>query len=223
MAAPMARRRYHPRMINRQERWNTTWQQLGLVPADPSLLQALLTRYAEPKRKYHSQEHLDACLAHFDSLQAQALHPGEIALALWFHDAIYDIGASGNEARSADWARDALLAAGASAAVAQRVHALVMVTCHDVAPQTGDQEILLDVDLAILGAPPAVFDNYELQIRAEYADVAEGAFRTRRCRILQHFLDRPRIYHTELFHRLRESQARDNLARSIRQLAVSGP
>jgi len=203
-------------MTHHEERWAAAWQWLGLAPADPGLLAALLARYAEPHRKYHATEHLDACLAHFDTLQALAEHPGEVALGLWFHDAVYDIGVPGNEAHSADWAREALLAAGAAQALAQRVHALVMVTCHDVTPQTNDQQILLDVDLAILGAPAHVFDRYEQQIRAEYAEIPEPAFRARRWRILQQFLQRPRIYHTARFHDAREAQARANLERSIR-------
>lgn len=202
-------------MTSHEERWHAAWGWLGLQPADPGLLDALLTRYAEPHRKYHATEHLDACLAHFDNLRAQAEHPGEVALGLWFHDAIYDIGVPGNEVRSADWARASLLAAGADPAVAQRVHALVMVTCHDVAPQTRDQQILLDVDLAILGAPSPVFDRYEQQIRAEHAHVPEAAFCARRWPILQQFLDRPHLYHTAQFRAAREAQARSNLERSI--------
>ena len=205
-------------MQGHESSWGALWRSLGVDRVDPTLLAALLRRYSEPQRKYHTLQHLDACLAHFETLRAQALHPDEVELALWFHDAIYDIGASGNEARSADWAREALLSAGGDVQAAQRVHDLVMVTCHDVAPQTRDQEVLLDVDLSILGARPRVFDAYEQQIRAEYAYVQGDAFRSRRRRLLQQFLDRPRIYHTTQFHGQFEAQARDNLARSIRQL-----
>lgn len=205
--------------MNRYEDpWNRLWRSLGVGPVDPLLLPELVRRYSEPQRKYHTLQHLDACLRHFAALKEQAQHPDEVELALWFHDAIYEVGQPGNETKSADWARDALRAAGGSAEAAQRVHDLVMVTCHDVAPSTRDQQVLLDVDLSILGASPAIFDAYEHQIRAEYAAVEEDAFRTRRCRILQQFLDRPRIYHTDQFHEQFETQARDNLARSIRQL-----
>ncbi len=202
---------YHPR-------WLDAWRALSAPDADPALLPALVQAYSEPQRKYHTLQHLDACLKHFDTLRAQAQRPGEVELALWFHDAIYVVGATDNEARSAEWAHSALASAGASATCAQRVHALVMVTCHDVPPQTPDQEILLDVDLSILGASDAVFNTYEAQIRAEYASVPENAFRSRRRRILTAFLDRPRLFHTGHFHSLLDAQARSNLERSIRQL-----
>jgi predicted metal-dependent HD superfamily phosphohydrolase len=201
-----------------EKSWRSLWRSLGVTHVDPGLLPTLVQRYSEPQRKYHTLQHLDACLTHFADLQAQAERPAEVGLALWFHDAVYEVGMPGNELKSADWARDALRTAGGHPEAAQRVHDLVMVTCHDVQPQNRDQEVLLDVDLAILGAAPAVFDAYEQQIRAEYALVPRDAFETRRRRILQQFLDRPRIYHTTQFHGQFETQARDNLAQSIRRL-----
>ena len=198
--------------------WQRTWQGLGLPQANLALLRSLLGRYAEPHRKYHTLQHLEACLKHFEAVRHTATHPAEIELALWFHDAVYDIPGAGNEAQSADWARDVLQAAGASTEVAARVHALVMATGHKTRPQTPDQEILLDVDLAILGAPPARFDAYETQIRAEYASVPEATFRKGRRHILEEFLARQPIFHTPYFSSRYEAQARTNLRRSVSQL-----
>ena len=245
--------------------WHQIWTGLGIGDADPALLPALLARYSEPHRKYHTLEHLDACLGNFALVRDHATHPSEVELALWFHDAIYEIPARGNERRagpppskfapqlaerrypnerragpppsklapqlaerrypnerqSADWARAALVGAGAAPEVAQRVHALVMVTCHDRLPQTSDEALLLDVDLAILGAPAVLFDVYEAQIGAEYCSVPEPVRRSRRQRILQGFLDRERIFHSEYFGNRLEAQARINLVRSITALGAS--
>ncbi len=201
--------------------WHQIWTGLGIGDADPALLPALLARYSEPHRKYHTLEHLDACLGNFALVRDHATHPSEVELALWFHDAIYEIPARGNERQSADWARAALVGAGAAPEVAQRVHALVMVTCHDRLPQTSDEALLLDVDLAILGAPPVLFDVYEAQIGAEYCSVPEPVRRSRRQRILQGFLDRERIFHSEYFGNRLEAQARNNLVRSITALGAS--
>lgn len=206
-------------LARHRQQWSSQWQAITGQPGDPVLRDALLARYSESHRHYHTLEHLDACLRHCVLLCTGADHPHEVTLALWFHDAIYDIGAPDNELRSADWARDALQQAGAAAAPVQRVHDLIMATRHDVAPQSRDQEILLDADLAILGAPSTVFDAYEQQIHAEYHAVPQATRRVTRRRILQGFLDRPRIYHTALFHQQREAQARANLARSVAALA----
>lgn len=202
-----------------QPQWKTEWQELAGRPPETELLAQLSARYSEAHRHYHTLQHLDACLRHLASLRDQASRAPEVAIALWFHDAIYDIGATDNESRSADWARAALAAAGVAPDVTDRVHALIMVTRHDQPPQTPDQALLLDIDLAILGAPAAVFDAYEQQIFREYQSVPPAAMRSNRRRILQGFLDRPRIYHTQAMHDVREAQARENLQRSIQALA----
>lgn len=199
--------------------WQALWPDLTGQPADLALFESVLQAYAEPQRHYHTLEHLDACLRHLAAMRTLARRPDEVALALWFHDAVYTIGATDNEQRSADWAHAALRAHDAGADVADRVHALVMVTRHDQPPRTADEALLLDVDLAILGAPAAVFDAYEQQIVREYRAVPAAAFRSNRRRILQSFLERPRIYHTARFHDTREAMARANLSRSIAALS----
>ncbi|ATA54120.1 N-methyl-D-aspartate receptor NMDAR2C subunit [Variovorax boronicumulans] len=195
--------------------WTAAWQALGVAAPDDALRLELQRRYGEPQRHYHTMQHLGECLAWFDREQALAERPGEVALALWFHDAIYDVHAHDNEARSADWARQALQAAGASDASAGRVHALVMATRHDAVPEGRDAELLIDIDLSILGAERARFDEYERQVHAEYGFVPEEIRLPRRRAILQRFLDRPAIYATPRLHALLEARARENLQRSI--------
>jgi predicted metal-dependent HD superfamily phosphohydrolase len=178
----------------------------------------LLARYAEPQRHYHTLQHLGECLARFERERAAAEHPAEVLLALWFHDVIYDVHAQDNEARSADWARDALRAAGASAEAADRVHSLVMATRHDALPEGRDAELMIDIDLAILGAGAERFDEYERQVGVEYGFVPDEVRRPRRRAILQRFLDRPAIYATPGMHARLEASARSNLMRSIAAL-----
>jgi predicted metal-dependent HD superfamily phosphohydrolase len=200
------------------EAWQRAWSALGVRGADPALLDELVRCYAEPHRKYHTRQHLRECFAQFELLRDAAEHPEAIELALWFHDAIYDTHRDDNEQRSADWARSSVLAAGAPPAAAHRIHALVMVTRHDAVPATTDERILVDVDLSILGADRQRFDEYEAQVRAEYAWVGDDAFRSGRRRILEAFLGRARLYATERFAALYEAKARSNLRRSLESL-----
>ena len=194
--------------------WDTAWLALGAAP-DLALRDRLLSAYAEPQRRYHTQQHLGECLQHFERERHTAAHPAEVALALWFHDAVYDVQGHDNEARSADWARDALTAAGVDPAAAQRVHDLVMATCHDAVPTGADAALLVDIDLSILGAPPARFAEYEAQIRAEYAHVPPAVFEPRRRAILGHFLARDPLYQTAGMRERCEAQARINLQRAV--------
>jgi predicted metal-dependent HD superfamily phosphohydrolase len=188
------------------------WRQLG-GSADPSLFQQLVACYGEPHRKYHTARHLEECFQKLD--EARVERPAEIELALWFHDAIYDTRRQDNEQRSADWAHASALQAGVSHGVAERVHALIMTTRHDAVPSGADAELLVDVDLSILGAPPERFDKYEQQIREEYAWVPDFVFRRKRAEILEGFLARPAIFSTAHFRARYERQARENLARSL--------
>ena len=195
--------------------WNAAWHALGVAGADEALCVELQRRYSEPQRHYHTLQHLGECLAWFEQQKDLAERSGEVALALWFHDAIYDVHAHDNEARSADWARSAMLERGAPKEAAERVHALVMATRHDAVPEGRDAELLIDIDLSILGAERARFDEYERQVHAEYAFVPDEIRRPRRREILQRFLAREAIYITPRMHALLEAQARTNLTRSI--------
>ena len=195
--------------------WSRGWQQLGLA-APTGLQQQLLQAWSEPHRSYHTLQHLAECLAHFESLRHLAAHPGEVEIALWFHDAVYDPKGSGNELHSAQWAGRELAAVGASGPQIERLHALIMATCHLAhdrpAGYDGDMELLLDIDLSILGADATRFAEYEQQVRAEYAWVPSFIYQLKRREVLQSFAQRPRIYGTEAMHALLETRARANLA-----------
>ncbi len=190
--------------------WQRAWAALGLTAPD-GLMQRLLDAWAEPQRHYHTQQHLRECLALLEPALGLAQHPGEVELALWFHDAVYDPQGKDNEARSADWAAEALAQAGAGSAVQQRVRALIMATCHDAEPTDPDARLLVDIDLAILGAEPARFAEYDAQVRAEYRWVPSWLYRRKRKEVLAGFLARPAIYGTERFRERFEGQARENL------------
>ncbi|MFO1225569.1 N-methyl-D-aspartate receptor NMDAR2C subunit [Roseateles sp.] len=179
-------------------------------------MERLLARYAEPHRRYHSQQHLHECLVHLRPALHLTEHPGEVEIALWFHDAIYELKAQDNEAQSAQWAARALAAAGLSSDVCERVVALVMATRHAASPTAPDAQLLVDADLAILGATPERFAEYERQIREEYAWVPGWIFRRKRRAVLRQFLEREPLYATAHFRERLESAARRNLAQAIR-------
>jgi predicted metal-dependent HD superfamily phosphohydrolase len=182
----------------------------------------LIACYAEPHRAYHTRQHLEECLTQLDQVRAQCAHPDEVALALWYHDAIYKPRRSDNEALSADWlVRVAKQVCSESAAV-ERMRRLVLATRHDAVPSAIDEQILVDVDLSVLGAAPSRFDEYEQQVRREYRWVPQPLYVSARAKILRSFNDRPRIYSTGYFFQRFETQARANLARSLSDQSRTG-
>lgn len=197
--------------------WQRLWGELGAAAVDGGLLNQLVAAWGERQRHYHTLQHLRECLSYFEASSMLARRPAEVELALWFHDAVYEPQRDDNEQRSAEWARASVRAAGCAPEVAERVHALVTATrTHQDDGDDPDTRLLLDIDLSILGAAPARFDEYQRQIRAEYAHVPEPLYRERRAAILRGFLARPRIYLTDAFHQALEDRARENLARAAR-------
>lgn len=199
-------------------RWQAVWRELGAANVDELLFHQLVASYSEPHRKYHTVQHLEECLAHLDEVRFEAERPAEVELALWFHDAFYDTLRKDNEKRSAEWARESALAGGLSSEQANRIYALILVTMHDALAAGRDAAVLVDVDLSILGAEKARFDEYERQIREEYAWVPGPLYRKSRKQVLRGFLERERIYSTEYFLTRHETPARENLARSLDRL-----
>jgi predicted metal-dependent HD superfamily phosphohydrolase len=89
-----------------------------------------------------------------------------------------------------------------------------MATCHDAVSMDVDARLLVDIDLAILGADPARFAEYDAQVREEYRWVPDLIYRTRRSEVLAGFLARPAIYGTDRFRERFEAQAQENLRRA---------
>lgn len=195
--------------------WQRLWHDLGARgdPRDP--MDDLLSRWQEPQRHYHTVQHLRECLVTFAGVAAQARHAAEVEAALWFHDAVYNLRESGNEEKSAALAQRVLGTAGVDPQAVERIARMVLATKHDVTPSSPDEQLCVDVDLAILGAPRERFDAYDRQVQAEYSFVPRPLFRRKRREILASLASRPRLYATGHFHAALDASARANLAHAI--------
>lgn len=195
--------------------FHQAWREIGAQGEPASCLQALRAAWREPQRHYHGLQHLSECLDLLRTHRHCAQRPEELVLALWFHDAIYNPRAKDNEQLSAEWATRALSEAGADPAAIARIHALILDTLHTAEPAPGDASLLVDIDLAILGAAPARFAEYEQQVRAEYAWVPGFLYRYKRRQLLREFAQRQPLYRCPALRERFEEQARINLARAI--------
>lgn len=198
--------------------WHRLWRDLELDPP-PGLVDQILAAYDDPKRHYHSRQHLRDSLRRLWTVRRLAREPLLVELALWFHDAVYRANRSDNEEQSARWAREVLIEAGADSDAADTVAHLILATRHGSAMPEGDAALLCDIDLAILGARLRTYDEYEQAIRAEYSWVPVALYREGRAKILRKLLRRERIYLTEPFARRWERRARANLTRELGELA----
>jgi predicted metal-dependent HD superfamily phosphohydrolase len=207
-----------------REQLGTAWRRL-LLPfavaedAAATAFTDLVNRYGEAGRHYHNLRHLAEVLAVVDGLADESGDASAVRLAAWFHDAVYDSRAKDNEERSADLAETVLGGFGLPGALVANVRRLVLLTkTHAADPGDGDGHVLLDADLAILGADEGRYGEYAGAIRREYSWVDEAAYREGRGRVLEGFLRRPRLYFTDALYGSHESRARTNLRRELAAL-----
>lgn len=200
------------------ERWPSLWTALQLRMPEGALADRILARYAEPHRAYHTVQHLEECLGWLDETRSAADEPSSVELAIWYHDAIYQPRRDDNEQASATLARSHLGQGGAPTELIEQVCALIRWTDHKTEPPHGDPALLVDIDLAILGAPPPRYAEYERQIRQEYDWVPLAVFRRGRAALLESFLARSRIFSTPYLYERLEQQARVNVSAAIWKL-----
>ena len=187
----------------------------------PQQLAELEAAYAQPPRAYHNVGHVQAVLRHYRDVADGPgwKQPCEVAMAVLYHDAIYEAGRSDNELRSAQLAVAAIQRWLPDADVdAARVAELIELTARHgqlrAEELDADAALFLDSDMAILGAPPEVFDAYDRGITQEYSGKVPGfLFRINRRRFLKGVLAQPRIFFSDFFHERYDAAARANLRR----------
>lgn len=196
---------------------------VGPHPTAPldHVLEGLLARHREPHRRYHTATHVMWVLRHVDQLVADGVAPGAdlaaVRLGALCHDAVYDPRRSDNEAVSATLASQVAEEIGWSEPRTATVHRLVLCTATH-RPSADDEALLIDADLAILGAMPKDYSAYVHGVRAEYAHITDADWKVGRAAVLRQFLDEPEVFHTEPMRRSRESRARANLAAELAAL-----
>ena len=189
------------------------------------LWQDIVTRYGEPQRAYHTLNHIEQLLVQLENINHILSEPHITALALYYHDVIYDPTRSDNELRSAEFATDTL-SPYLSPEQYQQIHALIMMTAnHQIdtlvaSDKYNDAAYLLDMDLSILGAPWTAYEQYAKAIRQEYKHVAADNYRDGRTAVLQGLLAHPKLYLTDHYYNQLETQARDNIKRELTSLAA---
>ena len=170
----------------------------------------LIAAYSEKQRAYHTLQHLYECLVLLKSIQADLIDAHAVELALWFHDAVYDPQAKDNELKSAVLFEQ-YLAQDLSVDIVQKIKRWIVATQKHASTDELDLQFLLDIDLAILAAPPERFAEYEQQIQQEYAWVYPDIYLIKRKQVLAHFYQTEPLYQTEYFQQNFEQRSKGNL------------
>ena len=194
------------------------WSGIGGKTDSISLGAQLIAAYREPTRCYHGLSHLLECLRLWREWREHSSKSDEIAIALWFHDALYDTARHDSEARSARWALDALTAGGVPFDTVRRIRDLVIATRPNESPSNDDARLMIDIDMAIMGASPDRYEQYEADLQREHPHMAEFIYWRKRLEVLKALNTRQRIFQSDAARHTLEARARENIARSISRL-----
>ena len=203
------------------ENWTSMWTALGCKKDMSAVYEGVVEEYSKPHRFYHTLQHIEDCLGELEGTSDITLSQDIIALAIWYHDLVYNTQREDNEQHSAIRAMEMVKYASLPSGVGEGAAMLIIATRHLEIPDFPEVQLICDIDLAILGQSDQRFDEYERQIRREYDWVPEDEFISSRGEILRSFLNRSTIYSTQFFRAKYEEQARRNIAGSLAQMGYS--
>ena len=204
-------------------RFAALWQRQVSSPPAPdggAVYTDLSGLYAAPYRKFHNLGHIEDCLRRFDEIAPLLVDRDAVEFALWFHDVVYQTGATTNEWRSAEMflARST----GASFVFRHRVCGLILATRHTRNVRGNDKGFIVDIDLSGFGAPWDEFMRNGDLLRQESADQSERQYHTGQVIFLSRLQQRPYVFSTDYFRDRYELTARANLRRVLAELAAKG-
>lgn len=207
-----------------KEKWDKLVRDFPQRDVTDRQYQEIIKAYSGKKRFYHNLDHIRALYSLFETHRSSIHSPDAFQFAIWYHDFIYKIlHTTVNEKLSARKAALQLRQLNWDAEKIRQVEALVLDTrFHQIKASAGlpDAPWFLDMDLAILGSADEQYDTYRRQIRKEFWVIPSPVFKKGRVRALKRLLDRPRIFHTDLFFEEYEEKARKNVQRELTLLTA---
>ncbi len=200
--------------------WSTLMDSLGTPKGNKPIFERLLEHYREPHRFYHTLKHIVAMLDEFEEVSHLVKNPHRVRMAIWYHDAVYEQGdgTTSDEEKSAQLAASDLQRLGFQDEDNKDVCRLILMTNHKHHAYDVDAQVLLDLDLAILGKGKVEFDEYEMAISLEYSFVPKEIYTRERRKVLEMFRSREPRYHTTFFQHRYEATSQENLKRSLNAL-----
>jgi predicted metal-dependent HD superfamily phosphohydrolase len=200
-------------------RFEALWRRCVASPPSPKgaeVYAELCRLFEEPNRHYHTLDHIRDCVHRIDEVAPLLVDRDAVELALWFHDAVYEFGASTNERRSAEMFLR--LATGASPAFCRRVCGLILATRHTGTAHGNDRRFIVDIDLAGFGAPWPEFMSKGALLRKESPAKTDAQYRAGQVFFLNLLQRRSRFFSTDHFRHRFETAAQENLRRLLVEL-----
>ncbi len=183
---------------------------------DDETLNKIIYNYNSPERYYHTMQHINEMFSLLEDWEKDNhFHSTYIPLAILFHDAIYNPFSKTNEEDSVKLFDESVYM---DSKAKQEIKDLIMITKTHQSNGYHVQDLMIDLDLAILGSNSIRFDEYERQIRAEYKSVSDQVYNAGRIEFIRGIMDRPKIFLDDYFYKKYEENARTNLKNLLKSL-----
>lgn len=173
--------------------------------------QQLYNAYQHSALAYHNWGHIGYMMATYQQFNFNSEELDTLYLAIFFHDVVYDPTRKDNELKSAQWAEKVLNALQFDPRKIERCVQHILATEKHGPSDQLDTQILLDLDLAILGSDRNTYAHYAQCVRKEYAMYSDTIYRNGRIQALEHLLDLPQLFQTDQGKENFQEQAIKNL------------
>ena len=172
--------------------------------------------YSSKSRHYHNLEHIINMLNELKKLESEIEDLDTLLFSIYYHDIIYKSTKSDNEHQSALLFEKRI--AETSFSHLEKCKTQIEATKEHKLSKDFDINILLDLDLSVLGKSPEEYIEYSQNIRKEYSIYPDFMYKKGRKKVLEHFLEKGPIFKTAYFIDKYEQRAIDNLKRELLSL-----
>jgi predicted metal-dependent HD superfamily phosphohydrolase len=174
--------------------------------------------YSHKKRHYHNSDHLSNLLIQLTKVKNEINNWDTVLFSLYYHDIIYNPLKSDNEERSAALAATRMAQISVPAKIIAHCKTQILATKkHQENPDT-DSNYFTDADLSVLGQSWEHYSAYFKNVRKEYSIYPNLVYNAGRKKVLNHFLEKERIFKTDYFYTAFEQQAKQNIHKELELL-----
>ncbi len=172
--------------------------------------------YTGKSRYYHNLGHLSNMISELNEIESSVSELDTILFSIYYHDIVYKSTKSDNEYQSALLFEKRI--SKTNFPEIQKCYKQIEATKEHKTSVDEDANILLDLDLSILGKDKSEYQEYCSNIRKEYSIYPDFMYHTGRKKVLNHLLNLDSIFKTKYFLDKYEESARKNLAFELNQL-----
>jgi predicted metal-dependent HD superfamily phosphohydrolase len=172
--------------------------------------------YTLETRYYHNLVHIENMLAELKGIESDVKDKDALLFSIYYHDIIYNTTKSDNEFKSAMLFQKRIERTSFKQ-IEKCVKQIELTKEHKLSIDS-DANILLDLDLSILGKSKKEYLEYSESIRGEYKMYSDYEYRNGRKKVLIKLLNIPTIYKTDYFKKKYEVIARNNLNLELKSL-----